>query len=603
MRLKNLLKLGKGFYILLFLLALLTIFHRVTYSYVPLFTQYLINVLENAVGNEPVVDLFNINLPFPILKLFHTSTETLEIIIIVVTTLLLWQLTRFFFMFFESYLKGYVTESAGRKLRIKLYDHIQSLPFNYHNNVESGDLIQRVTSDVETSTTFVTQRIIDFISLITAIIASSYQMFFINPTLMWIALSAIPIMGISSIWYFLTIDKVFKDIEEKESNMMTVIQENISGTKVVKSFANEQFEIKKMEEKNTEFKEANIKANSLIAIYWSAMDLFMMLEYLVIILLGIYFTYTNQMNVAGVAASLMLLGNLIWPIRGLGRLISDYGKALVASDRISEILNIEDEYQNDGTLIPDITGHLIFDNVKFKFPGSNSYLLDGVSFTIKPGEKIAIIGKTGAGKSTIVNILLRMYEYEGSIKVDGTELRNIKKDHIRSNIGSVFQEPFLYAKTVYQNIGITNQNINKSKIIAASEIAALNKDINTFKQGYETIIGERGVTLSGGQKQRVAIARTLVDPKPILIFDDALSAVDTQTDIMIRKALNEQLSNTSLILITHRITTASEVDKVIVLEKGRIAEEGNHLELLKANGLYKTLWDIQNEKEYQGGEG
>lgn len=596
-RIKNLLKLGKGFYLLLLVLGLMTIFHRVTYSYVPLFTQYLIGVLENTVPNGNFVDLSLIKLPQPIIRLFQIPTETLEIIIIVVVTLLIWQLTRFFLMFFESYLKGFVTEGAARKLRIKLYKHIQDLPFSYHNNVDSGDLIQRVTSDVETSTTFVTQRLIEFISLITAIIASSYQMYFINQTLMWLALAAIPIMGVSSIWYFLTIDKVFKEIEEKESNMMTVIQENVGGTKVVKSFANEQFEIDKMEEKNNDFRKANLKANNLVAIYWSLMDLFMMLEYLAAILIGIYFTYNNQMDVAGVAASLMLLGNLIWPIRGLGRLISDFGKALVASDRIDYILSMETEYEIDGTEKPNIVGNIEFNNVRFKFPDTKEYILDGVSFNIKSGEKLAIIGKTGTGKSTMVNLLLRMYEYEGSIKIDGTELRDIDKHYIRNNIGSVFQEPFLYAKTVYENIAITTPNIEGDKIMVASNIAALQKDINTFKQGYETVVGERGVTLSGGQKQRVAIARTLVNEKPILIFDDALSAVDTKTDIMIRKALGDNLKNTTLILITHRITSASEVDKVIVLEKGKIVQEGNHKKLVQEEGLYKKLWDIQNEKE------
>lgn len=597
-RIKNLFQLGKGFYILIFVLVLMAIFHRVTYSFVPLFTQYLIGVLTNHAALENVVNLGAIKLPSPIIQLFSSSSETAQVIVLVISTLLIWQLTRFIFMFFESYLRGYVLESANKKVRERLYKHMQDLPYSYHNNVDSGDLIQRATSDIETSVSFVTQRSIEFISLITALVANAYQMYFINPVLMWIALSAIPIFGTSSIWYFLTIDKVFKDVEEKEAQMMIVIQENVGGNKVVKSFGNEKFEIDKMEEVNTNFKKANLKANSLIATYWSLMDILMLLEYLIVILIGIYFTYNNIMDIAGVAASLMLLGNLIWPIRGLGRLISDFGKALVASDRIAEVMELQIEYIEDGHLTPPIDGKIEFKNVKFKFPDSSNYLFNNVSFTVNPGEKFAIIGKTGTGKTTLVNILLRMYDYEGSIKISGVELRDIQKKYIRENIAIAFQEPFLYAKTVYDNIALASRNNQAERIDLASEIAALKKDINTFQQGYETIVGERGITLSGGQKQRVAIARVLVDSKPILIFDDALSAVDTQTDILIRKALNKHLKDISMIFITHRISTASEADSVIVIEDGEITQRGSHQQLIKTEGLYKQLWDIQNEDSH-----
>jgi ATP-binding cassette subfamily B protein len=597
MKIKSLFKLAKGHFWSFLLLILLVVFHRFSYSYVPLFTQYLIRSLYLYQGMY--TELEPVNFPKFLLDFLGSSQDIMTVALYIAVALVTYQAFRFTLMFFEGYLQGRIQEGIAKNLRVKLYDHIQNLSYKYHNNVDTGDLIQRVTSDVETTTSFVVVRSMELVGLVATLLSGVYQMYFINQTIMWLCIGILPIYAISSTIYFLKVEKIFTNVEEKESKMMTVIQENVSGSKVVKAFANESFEIAKMDEKNREHADANIRATNIVAGYWGSMDFISLLQYTVITIMCIEFVRNGTMDGSKVVAALMLLGLLVWPIRGLGRLINEFSKATVAMGRIDQIFEQKSEFLIDGTEEPEIKGHIVFDHVSFKFDDTNEYLLKDISFEIKPGETAAFIGKTGSGKSTIINILMRMYEYEGSIKIDGVELRDIKKHHIRKHIGAVLQDPFLYSRSVYENISITNQKARYEDVIKAAQIAALEKDIHTFKQGYETKVGERGATLSGGQKQRVAIARVLVSEKPILIFDDALSAVDNKTDLMIRNALQEKTYQSTNLIITHRITTAKEADKIIVINNGMIEAIGNHHELSHKEGLYKSLWGIQGKLEQE----
>ncbi len=610
MRILKLFSLAKGFVVLFMVAALLTAFHQWTYSNVPLFIQYLMKVLLRQPGIAPGnISVGVVNLPTALIAFFEKTPEVMEIVLRIAGALLVLQLFRFTLRFVEMWAKGYLLERMGEKLRIRLYGHIQDLNYEFHNKADTGDLIQRVTSDVETTTNFLATRTLDIVHLLATLVFGAYQLMIINPTMVWITLAIVPFIAVSSTIYFIKIEKIFDNIEKTESNMMTVIQESLSGARVVRAFANEAFEITKMTTKNREYAEALKKANKIVAIYWGTMDFIGISQYLVIIAIGVYFVRQGQMDAAGVVASLSLVGMLIWPVRGLGRIINDFGRALVASDRINEILSQPSEYLNDGKEKPEIRGHIEFKDVSFKFSDTNEHLLKGVNFKIKSGQTVAIIGRTGSGKSTIINLLLRMYDYDqGDIKIDGISIRDISKKHVRDNIGVVLQDPFLYSKTVYENIAIAAKTAQKDRVYRAAETAALEKDIKTFKQGYDTIVGEKGTTLSGGQKQRVAIARVLVADKPILIFDDALSAVDTKTDMMIRDALANKTYRHTTIIITHRITTAKEADQIIVLDQGQIQAIGTHQELSEKEGLYKKLWDIQGklEKEFQslveGGE-
>ncbi|PKK92399.1 MAG: hypothetical protein CVV62_00525, partial [Tenericutes bacterium HGW-Tenericutes-7] len=352
----KLFSLAKGFLLLFLVAALLTIFHQYTYSNVPLFTQYLLKTLLDHPGIAPGnVSVGEVNLPRFLILFFERDEEILSIIMRIAIALMVLQVLRFSMRFIELWLKGALQEKLAEKMRIRLYSHIQDLNYAYHNKSDSGDLIQRVTSDVETTTGFLTGRMLDVVHLFSTLFFGAYQLIFINPTMVWVTLAIVPIVGLASSIYFVKIEKIFDDIEKTESKMMTVVQENLSGSRVVRAFANEAFEVEKMEVKNTEYRDALKRANKIVAIYWGVMDFIAINQYLVIIALGVYSVQNGTMDAAGVAASLALIGMLIWPIRGLGRIINDFGKALVASDRINEILSTF-SYPLNSTIITSVAG-------------------------------------------------------------------------------------------------------------------------------------------------------------------------------------------------------------------------------------------------------
>jgi ATP-binding cassette subfamily B protein len=548
--------------------------------------------------SEPGLVLSAVNLPNMFIRFFEATQLVSEQVIRIAVVLMALQIVRFTFRFVELYIRGFVQHTLGQNLRVKMYKHIQSLPFKFHNNSDSGDLIQRSTSDIETTVRFLSGTLMEFIFLISTLFFGAYQIFMINQFLVFLSLGLLPFVGYASIWYFRKNDKMYQHIEETESEMMTIIQENLSSARIVRAFGNEAYEIQKMEDKNNRHMKARIETGKIVSRYWGIMDFIAISQYIVVVLIGVFFMQQGTMDAPQIAASLGLIGMLIWPIRGLGHMLNDYAKALAASKRIIDILEIPSEYVEDGTETPKIKGHIVFENVSFKFEDTSEMLFKDVSFEILPGETVAFIGRTGSGKSTLMNLLMRMYEYDsGHIYIDGVELRAIKKEHIRKHLGVVLQEPFLFSKTVYENIAIADRHANRNQIIHAAQIASLERDIKTFKKGYETVVGEKGTTLSGGQKQRVAIARILVAQKPILVFDDALSAVDTKTDLMIREALNQRNRTQTTLIITHRMTTAREADKIIVIDKGLIQAIGSHDTLSKQPGLYLELWKIQGKLE------
>lgn len=599
MRLKQLIKLGKGLYHYILIAIVLLIFSRITYSMIPLFTQYVLKRLLEQPGIGTTLEAYNqVNLPAFFIRFFESAPSFLDEIVYVAGILISLQIIRFLFRFIELSIRGYVRHTMGQNLRLNMYEHIQKLPYKFHNNTDSGDLIQRSTSDIETSVNFLSRTLMDIIFLASTLVFGAYQLYFLNPLLTFILLSIIPFVGLASIVYFRKNDKMYHDVEEAESKMMTVIQENLSSARIVRAFGNEAYEIEKLREKNDHHRHMRLRTGKIVSKFWGTMDFIGISQYVLVIVLGIYFMNQNQMDAAQIAAALGLVGMLIWPIRGLGHILNDYAKALAASKRIYDILNLETEYVKNGTLTPEVKGHIVFENVSFKFDDTENKLFKNLSFEILPGETVAFIGRTGSGKSTLMNMLMRMYEYhDGHIYIDGVELREIEKHYLRSHLGVVLQEPFLFSKTVYDNIAIANRKADRSKIMMAAQAASLEKDIKTFQQGYDTVVGEKGTTLSGGQKQRVAIARVLVSEKPILIFDDALSAVDTQTDLMIREALSNMNDKTTTLIITHRMTTAKEADKIIVIEDGVVQAVGNHQTLSKQKGLYQDLWNIQGKLE------
>lgn len=591
MRLIKLLKTAKGLYPLLAFIILVVMFNRFTYSYVPLFTQYIIDKLD--VGTSTA------NFPPFVIDIFERGSDVIQVIMIVAISLVFYQAMRFTMLFVEEYAQGRFSESVSKKLRDRLYSHIQSLDYSFHNNADTGDLVQRVTSDIEAMSNFLANRLPEFFRLMATITFGAIQIYAISPTMVIIALGMVPISAATSIWYFRKVDKSFKVIEESEAKMMTVIQENLSGSRIVRAFANEKFEIEKLEKENKKYSDQFLHFQTISSRYWGFSDTIAVTQYLITIIIGVVFVREGIVVTGGqIIAVLMLLGMLIWPIRGLGRMIGDFGRALVATHRIYELLEKPSEFTINGTQTPEIKGDIEFKDVHFKFADGKNNLLNGVNFHIKQGQTVAIIGRTGSGKTTIINLLSRMLETtSGDIFIDGVSIKDIEKHHLRKNMGIVLQDPFLFSKTVYENIAISNPMVEKDNVYKAAQIAAIEKDIHTFEKGYDTVVGERGTTLSGGQKQRVAIARILVADKPILVFDDSLSAVDTETDMMIRSALKDKGSSSTTIIITHRITTAKEADMIIVLENGTVSDIGTHQTLKDKPGLYQKLWHIQGELE------
>lgn len=566
------------------------------YAYLPLFVQYAFERLGQSAGKKT-------DLPAFLLQWYDNIEDVLTCLLMVGASMIVLQAIRSVMRFLDNYYQGALAQYMGYDMRLKIYDHVMDLPFSYHSHSDIGDLIQRSTSDVDQVSTFVSSMVPGLIDIFVTVIIGAYRVYKISPILMWVSLISVPITALSSIIYFKYCNNAFDKIEKSESKMTTIIQENVNGARVVRAFANERYEFEKMDEANQDYTRKNDKFNRMMAFFWGISDFMVFLQYALTMSVGIFLARDGVLGASDIVAALLLMGMLIWPMRGLGRSIASFGKACVAANRIDEVLQQHSEYEVNGTECPVILGNIEFQNVSFKFDDDTKHLLEDVSFKIHAGDTVAIVGRTGSGKSTICNLMTRMLEIDsGNILIDGISIQKIDKKHLRKNIKMVLQDPFLYSKTVYDNIAITNNELPSEKVYEAAETAAIHQEVLKFDKGYKTIVGEKGTTLSGGQKQRVAIARMLTDESNVIIFDDSLSALDTKTDLMIRTALKTKNKNKTMIIITHRSTTAKEADMIIVLDHGRIAQIGKHEELLQKEGLYKELWGIQGELEKEFNE-
>ena len=555
----------------------------------PLFIAHIIDAeLDGLQSPLPtfMTDLFTGN----------TVKERLAVVALVYVGFTLFRVV---IMFGRRMINAFYTESIAYNMRNKLYKKLQNLSFSYHTHAETGDLIQRCTTDVETYRVFVGEQLIEIFRLVFLVALTIYQMSKLNTTMTLYSVIITPVIFLTAFIYFKWVKTVFKRVEEAEGKMTTTLQESVTGIRVVKAFAKEKYEIEKFDADSKDYMKEDFHLLKLMAFYWGGTDVITFFQYAITISAGIVLASTQDLTTGEYIAFLSFIGMIVWPLRQLGRIVQDFGKTSVALDRLDEIMLKESEHDGDSNNQPPINGAVEFRNVGFQFEDDNKPLLKNISFKVKSGESLAIVGKTGSGKSTLINLMIRLLDYqEGSILFDGVDIKDINKKHLRQNVGIIMQEPFLYSRTLYDNIGIMDQNASEEKVYKAASIAALHDDILGFEGGYKTIVGERGVTLSGGQKQRVAIARMLLDSKPVLIFDDSLSAVDTETDIQIRRALSDYWKDTTVFIITHRITTEMEADNIIVLDKGDIVEMGTHEELLQKDGIYSELWDIQTNVEY-----
>ncbi|MEA4890624.1 MAG: ABC transporter ATP-binding protein [Clostridiaceae bacterium] len=550
--------------------------------------------LDSILDNQPfslpnqVVDIINRNGGVDWIR------QNLWILLIILVILTLLQGA---FQFLRAKLSSLTGENSAKRMRDRIYLHVLRQPFDYHVKAQTGDIIQRCTSDIETAQNFIANQSIEAVSIIIQVIIVLAIMLSMNVRYTIISIVLIPIIMILTIRFFKSMMSIFLETDESEGVLSANLQENLTGVRVVKAFAAQQFEIRKFDESNRCYRDNIMKIVKLMSNFWSSSDFLCMLQFIAVVVAGTWWIADGTITLGTMVAFTTYAGMLIWPIRGLGQMMGFMGQAFVSLTRIQEILDSKEEDYSSGQNGLSIHGGLRFDDVRFGYTEDHP-LLDGVSFEVKPGTTTAILGATGSGKSSLVHLLLRLYDYQkGSIQIDGVELSSISREWIRSNIGMVLQEPFLFSRNIEENIRVGRPDATTDEIREAARIACVDDAIGEFEDGYNTMVGERGVTLSGGQRQRVAIARTILREAPILIFDDSLSAVDTETDASIRRALRERRNRATTLIISHRITTLAEADQILVLDHGKIVQRGTHAELIQQDGHYRQIWEIQSNMD------
>ena len=487
------------------------------------------------------------------------------------------------------------SETLVKTMRDSLFTHIERLPFGWHMKNKTGDIIQRCTSDIDTTRNFLSEQLTGIFRIVILLVLSMYFMFSMHPVLTLIALIPMPAIIGYSWWFHGRVHEGFTECDENEGKLSAMAQENLTGVRVVRAFGQERNEIDRFRTQNDHYTKLWEDMGKVLSRFWSSSDVLSGIQVMLVVVFGAFFCIRGRLTEGTYIAFISYNAMLVWPIRQLGRTISELSKAGVSIDRIFYIMDSPVETEDEDARETPMDGDIAFENVSFHYDGGPDILKD-VSFTMRSGTTLGILGGTGSGKSTLMLLLDKLYELPGDwgkITVGGVDIRKIRTEHLRRNIGMVLQEPFLFSRTLAENISIASPGMDMEAIRAAARAAALDESIVSFTQGYDTMVGERGVTLSGGQKQRTAIARTLTSEAPILIFDDSLSAVDTQTDAKIRQAISQKFGKASIILISHRITTLSAADQIIVLDRGKIAEMGNHETLKSAGGIYQKIYETQ----------
>lgn len=590
---------GKYFAIALICACLGMVFNALT-------PQIIRMTVDSVLGDNPLA------LPAPVQSLIPMDTlraEPLRALWIAAAAVLVTALLRSLCSYGQRINLSKGSEGFVKGIRDNLFSHIQRLSYAWHTAHATGDMIQRCTSDVDVIRNFVCNQLIEVVRTVFLIILYLSIMFAMNPKLSLVALVFIPIVGLTSGIFYKKISSRFQAADEAEGVLTTCAQENLTGVRVVRAFGREKYEVERFNEKNSQFSRLWIQLGKLMSVYWASGTLLTALQVMVVIVVGVIETVSGHMTLGAFLAFITYNEALTWPVRSLGRVLADMSKAGVSMDRVGYILNAPEETDEPDAADAEASGDIVFDHVTFGY--GNQKVLDDVSFTIPQGSTFAVLGGTGSGKSTLAHLLDRLYELEegkGTITIGGRNIRLFQRDSLRRQIGLVLQEPFLFSQTIRENISATHPDASEEDVREAAKVACVDEAIMEFPDGYNTVVGERGVTLSGGQKQRVAIARMLMQKAPIMVFDDSLSAVDAETDTKIRQALHAHLGRATVILISHRVTTLMQADQILVLDKGKVADLGTHGELISRPGIYKEIYDIQMSSDdrklvAQGGEG
>jgi len=563
----------------------------------PLLLAGTVDGITDAVSGRPEAA---INMPSFIAEWFNArggASYLASNVWIVAVMLLTVSIIGGLFQFLRGKWTAEASETIAESMRQRLYAHLQNMSYSYHSKAETGDLIQRCTLDVDTVRRFLSGQVIEIVRTVIMIVLALVLMSGIHVKLTLVSLTLVPPLFLLAFWFFRWVQKLFTDADESEGKLSAMLQESLTGVRVVRAFGRQRYESDRFDVHVNDVHDKSVKLSNILAIYWSGSDLLSMAQTGLTLIFGVWFAINGEITTGNVITFVSYISMLIWPIRQLGRILSDLGKSMVSLSRLYEILDAEPEQDTPGASDGELYADIEFRNVAFRYDDTHPVLED-VSFKAKAGSTIAILGATGSGKSSMMNLLQRLYDVTGGeILIGGRNIRTISKSCLRSRVGYVLQEPFLYSRSIRDNISIAVSGAAQQDVDRVARTTSSEGFIKDFENGYDTMVGERGVTLSGGQKQRIAIARTLLRENDILILDDSLSAVDTETDKSIREALLAQREiggrTPTTFIISHRITTLADADLILVLENGRIAQQGTHSQLIETDGLYRRVYRIQ----------
>lgn len=495
------------------------------------------------------------------------------------------------------------TQSATKSLRDKLFRHIQLLPISYHDSNRSGELIQRATGDVDTIQGFLSGQLVEIVRMLAIFGLSFYFMAIVDLEYALITICLTPFIFITSLIFFKKERKVWEEHEEEADKLTSMVSENLSGIRVVQAFAQEKNEIDQFQKQNEAKRKMGFKHSRLHANFWPFSDLMVHAQITISMIFGGMLTLNGVITVGELISFYTYALMVTWPMQRMGRLVSQTGMAVVAMERIAEILDAQEEdYTGVISMDKSLEGRLAFEGVNFAYPNGEQ-ILKNITFNLIPGEKLAVVGPAGSGKSTLIKLLCRFYEPDsGRIVLDGKPLDQYPKRDLRAKLGVVLQKAFLFSNSIEKNISYTQQHVREEEVEAAAQLAQIHNVLHIFPEGYQTLVGEKGVTLSGGQKQRVTIARTLLEQPDLYVFDDSTSALDTETEYGIQTGLKKELTGKTSIIIAHRVTSIQNADRIMVMNNGQIENIGTHEELLQDNDFYREMFALQINLEEEIGE-
>ena len=497
------------------------------------------------------------------------------------------------FSFLKSRWAAIASEALAQRLRDELFGHLHRLPADFFDAADSGDLVQRCTSDVETIRVFLQAHVVEIGRAVLLLFAMSPVLFWRDYRLAWLSICLMPLLGVGAFVFFRRIKTLFEITDASEGVLTAVLKENLTGIRVVRAFARHDFERDRFGERNRAFRDNYYRLNKVMAIYWCASDFIATCQIGIVLIAGGVFLVEGSLTVGELFVFISQVSMVIWPIRHLGRVLTDSGKAIVALGRVDHILKSPEESVEPTPATGRGRGAITVRNLDFSYPNGQG-ILRNMSLSIAPGETVALVGPPGCGKTTFIRVLLRFYPYQrGQIEIDDLELNETDREWIRTQIGVVLQDPFLYAQTIDSNLRVGRPTAPHEDLLQAAQDASLHESISKFANGYDTMVGERGVTLSGGQRQRVALARALLKDPPILVLDDSLSAVDTDTEHRILTALEQRRGRRTTLIVAHRLTTVRNADRILVMDDGCIVQQGSHQQLAEEQGPYRRLCEIQ----------